>query len=300
MKLVYPSFLYCVTWDLFSVVRCWRVIARTASERGRMFEQMFYKYCEMRNLPLVETAGSRTLNGVRAASGLLHENDAVIATPNLNIHVELKHLSEPVRKIDLVSFNQKALDFLAADDARIRKKPLIRILASGTSLEPAARMFAAQWGILAIEPDRLPLLAIEHFAVHHARDCGAEIDGAAQILSETRYVVVPLQERVRMLAAALDGAPTLGKFRIERILQLQERYGSYCWRMLDRQIPMWIETRYKKILKASGVRFSYPSLREHSRQISDARSCAGTLSRQQGGILSHAGTCSRTIGAQTP
>jgi hypothetical protein len=40
---------------------------------------------------------------------------AVIATSHVNIHIELKHLMQPVNKLDLVSFNQKGLDFVAGE-----------------------------------------------------------------------------------------------------------------------------------------------------------------------------------------
>src|SRR5205085_4373510 len=116
------------------------------------------RYCDRRGLSLSEKSGSRTLNCAYSASGFSHESDAVIATPEINVHVELKHLTQPVAKIDLVSFNQKGLDFLAGEDTRVRCKPLFRVFATATPVETSARIFAIQWGILLIEPDRLPVL----------------------------------------------------------------------------------------------------------------------------------------------
>jgi hypothetical protein len=248
MGSVYPSFLYEMTWDMFSIVRCWSAPLCKGTERGRMFEQMFYRYCDRKGLPLSERSGSRTLNYAYSASGFLHESDAVIATPDINVHIELKHLTQPVAKIDLVSFNQKGLDFLAGENARIRCKPLFRVLATATPFETSARVFAIQWGILLIEPDRLPLLAIHSLARRGTRTNLTFVD-RKRIISEVPHTVVPLQQRVKQLAFALDnGGPVISGSRIAWVLETQECAGEKYWRMLDLAEPSWIEDRYDAAL----------------------------------------------------
>src|SRR5438128_3515720 len=155
----YPIFLYDLVWDMFALVRCWDP-QLCGPERGRAFETLFCEYCRRRGLPLSELPGSRTLLFKSSASGFLHENDAVIATPEITVHLELKHLSSSVDKTALMIFNQKGLDFLAADNPALRSRPLYRVLLSGGPLCHEARVFAAQWGILTVEPDRLPLLLL--------------------------------------------------------------------------------------------------------------------------------------------
>jgi hypothetical protein len=95
MQPLYPRFMYEMAWDMFAIARCWTPPDCTGPERGRLFEQLFYRYCERKHLPLDERAGSRTLNGAPSASGLSHESDAVVATPDVNVHIELKHLRAP-------------------------------------------------------------------------------------------------------------------------------------------------------------------------------------------------------------
>src|SRR6266571_5191972 len=97
MRSPYPVFLYDLAWDLFSVVRCWTAPPCTGPERGRLFEKLFYRYCDRKRLPLSETAGSRTL---------------------------------------------------------------YRALVTATPVEATARVFAVQWGILLVEPHRVPLLSL--------------------------------------------------------------------------------------------------------------------------------------------
>ena len=120
---------------MFAVVQCWEPFPISGPKRGRKFEEVFYEYCRRRGLPLSETARPDFLL-YGSASGFSHESDAVIAMPGITVHLELKHLSHEVTKNDLVIFNQKGLDFLASPNAEVRRRPLYRILLSGSLLTP--------------------------------------------------------------------------------------------------------------------------------------------------------------------
>src|SRR5438552_18871473 len=62
-------------------------------ERGRDFEQLFYRVCDRRGLYLTERAGSRSLAGQRSASGFGHEVDGATRAFECITHWELKHLT---------------------------------------------------------------------------------------------------------------------------------------------------------------------------------------------------------------
>jgi hypothetical protein len=242
----FPAALYSLALDMFAIVQHWEPPAGTGIERGRMFESILYRYCCVRNLTLTERAGSRTLRGQGSASGFGHESDGVIATPDLTFHLELKHLSEELGKNDLLIFNQKGLDFLAADSAAIRSKPLYRIIVSGTPLRPEARRFAVQWGILAIEPDRLPLVTLHWLAGRQVPHL-IMVDESTQdaIWREIPHLVTPLQDRVSRLSGALRGASELvSEHRIERAMAYQREAGDYYWMALETADPSWLEDRY--------------------------------------------------------
>src|SRR5215472_3731104 len=117
--------------DSFALVQCWEPYDLQGSERGRMFEKLFCRYCERQRLPLSEKPGSRTMCGDKSASGFNHESDAVVALPGFLVHTELKYLTEELNKNELLIFNQKGLDFLAAASLSLRRRPLYRILLSG-------------------------------------------------------------------------------------------------------------------------------------------------------------------------
>jgi len=243
--------LYSLSWDIFSVVRCWTPTC-TGPERERLFEQIFYRYCARKRLPLSEKAGSRTLDGSYSASGYLHESDGVIATPDVNVHVELKHLTQPVAKLDLVSFNQKGLDFLAGEGGAVRRKPLYRVLATASPAEETARVFAVQWGIVLIEPNRLPLLVIDGLA-RRSLAVNPRSLHERRFVSEVPSMIVPLQERVRRLASILsDHRPLMSVSRIRWMLDIQDGIGARLWRRLDEDDPTWIEDRYDGVMDETG------------------------------------------------
>ena len=89
----FPRFLTRLAIDMFAIVQCWRPPSRLSGpERGRLFESVFLRYCQHRSLHVTEKAGSMTLNGQRAASHFLHENDCVIVTPDVLVQLELKQI----------------------------------------------------------------------------------------------------------------------------------------------------------------------------------------------------------------
>ena len=242
----FPAFLYGLTIDMFALVQHWEPPAIPASDRGRLFEAVLYRYCRARRLTLTETAGSRTLRRVAAASGFRHESDGAIATPELTVHLELKHLSEELDKNELLVFNQKGLDFLASDNASFRSKPLYRVIVSGSPLKPEARRFAVQWGILAIEPDRLPLLSLHWLAGRHVPHL-YNVDDQTQdaMWREIPHLVAPLQERLSRLSGALrGGVEVVSNHRIERAMEHQRVAGDYYWMALEEEDPTWLEDRY--------------------------------------------------------
>lgn len=242
----FPAFLYRLALDMFTVVQHWEPPAVSAVDRGRLFESVLYRYCRARRLTLTETAGSRTIRRVASASGFRHESDGVIATPDVTVHLELKHISEELGKNELLVFNQKGFDFLAADNASFRSKPLYRVVVSGGPLKPEARRFAAQWGILVIEPDRLPLLVLHWLSgreVPHLH--WVEEETQRSIWQEVPHMVTPLQERVARLSGAIGGdAEIISSHRVERVMKHQREVGDHYWMAVEEANPTWLEDQY--------------------------------------------------------
>jgi len=214
--------------------------------RGRSFERVFYALCERRGVRLCEKAGGRTVAGQRSASGLLHEVDGVTRNAASLTQWELKHLSQPLEKNELLVFHGKGLDFLQGSDPHLASVPLHRFLLSGGPVRDECRIFAVLWGISIIEPLRLPLPLV----------CEAVARGGAEALREAEVDVVreravwacrPLQACIRELCALVSKerigrrfGPTIHLLAKE-ILDVQEQLGAALLDWLDTVQPDWID-----------------------------------------------------------
>src|SRR5215813_9619431 len=242
----FPKLLYQVAADMFTLVLHWEPLS-CGPNRGRDFEQIFYRYCDCRHLALSERAGSRTFRGFASNSGLNHESDAVIACPDISIHLELKFLTTEIQKNDLLIFNQKGMDFLLALPPGLRDKPLYRILLSGSTVSQEARIFALQWGITLIEPTSLPLLTLHELAGRNLSIHGH----ANETVQDRRRIeiarfIVPLQQRLEEVARAIKGQAQFPSAESCRRLihQFQCEMGRQYWALLDHLNPTWTEDRY--------------------------------------------------------
>lgn len=241
--------LYDLAFDLFAIVQYWHPDA-SGADRGRLFEKILCRYCEAKQLPMSERPGSRTIRGVRAASGFMHENDAVLAFPDFTVHFELKHLTDHLGKNELLIFNQKSLDFLAAESARLRRLPLYRILLSGGLLNDSARRFAIQWGIMVIEPDRFPFLPLHWCAGRAVNNlCYVSLAEQDDLWDEVPYLIAPIQDRITRFAKLLaTDEPVVGSHRVDwAINHMQRQVGDHYWNALDELDPTWLEHRFDDV-----------------------------------------------------
>ena len=253
----FPHPLYQLVADLFSLVQYWRP-AVLGAQRGRLLEQLLYRYADARQLPLSERAGARTVRGVRAASGFMHESDAVLSFPDFTVHCELKYLSGELSKNDLLIFNQKGIDFLLAEDRTIRRLPFYRVILSGGLLSPAARRFAVQWGIVVIEPDRLPFLVLHDLCGRFVPTLrNVSLEAQQEIWDELPLLLTPLQMRLdrmcRLLAAGEEEC-IVGEYRLRWAIETAQReIGDFLWDALDEHNPAWLEDRFERVSRICGL-----------------------------------------------
>src|SRR5262249_45615913 len=121
------------------------------------------------------------------------------------------------------------------------------LLVTASELRREARVFAIQWGIMIIEPHRLPLLALHDFAKGGIPGVeSSSMPEATEIAMEVPYFIAPAQERLRRIVSTLDSdEAVLSAYRIERMLEgLQKKVGGQFWRLMDKLDPAWIEGRY--------------------------------------------------------
>lgn len=226
-------------------------------ERGRNFERLFYNICKRRGVHLSEKAGSQTLAGQKSASGLRHEVDAATKDLSYITHWELKHLTVSVPKNELLIFNGKGLDFLQGTRSYLAKIPILRFLLSGTNLRDECRHFAALWGIMVIEPNRLPLPLIYEAVARGASASLNEIDCAA-VKDRVKWACRPLQVVIRELADWSFGEVDKSMYRqpvssrAREIIDIQEQIGKDVMDYLDEQYPEWIDRLAEETWKEVG------------------------------------------------
>jgi hypothetical protein len=217
-------------------------ISGLGPDRGRRFERLFYRLCDRLGVHLTERAGGRSLAGQRSASGLAHEVDGATRAGVANTYWELKHLLVPVEKNELLVFNAKALDFLYDASSQFRRTPLLRFLMSGQNLRDECRLYAIQWGIIVIEPNRLPLPLIYEA---HMRGCVPGLSAADRraVAVLAPWACRPLQQVTADFVERCNAdacIPDSIRRRSKEVSAMQEQIGSDVLDMLEEQYPEWL------------------------------------------------------------
>lgn len=216
------------------------------ADRGRRFEDLFYQMCGRRGVHLTERAGSVSLAEHRSASGLRHEVDGATRSMGCVTHWELKHLSTPLEKNELLIFNSKSLDFLQGSPRFYARIPMHRFLLSGNNIRDDCRLFAVLWGIVVIEPSRLPFPLIYEAVARGADACLSQADCAA-VRDIAAWSQRPLQRVIGELSTwshGTDQAVRCGPsvLRVAKAAaDLQEQVGSDVVDYLDEEFPDWVD-----------------------------------------------------------
>lgn len=227
------------------------------AQRGRNFERLFYDLCDRQGVHLSERAGARTVAQSRAASSLPHEVDAATRGVTCITHWELKHLTVPVPKNELLIFNGKGLDFLQGSRPLAARTPVFRFLLSGASARDECRYFAVLWGIMIVEPYRLPLPLLYEAVARGAYAClpPAEVE---VVRDRAAWACRPLQKVLRELyewGSGASGPSRLGpgSLRVAKeIMDIQEQIGATVTDYLDDLYQDWLDNAAEETWRAVG------------------------------------------------
>ena len=218
-------------------------VGGSGPERGRHFEQLFYKICDRLGVHLTERAGGRSVAGQHSASGFAHEVDGASRGASANTYWELKHLSSPLEKNELLVFNGKGLDYLYDGGALFRKTPLLRFLLSGRNIRNDCRVYGVQWGITIIEPGRLVVPLIHEAMVRGFATSLSKADQQAVRLLAP-WACRSLQTVVTEFAVRCGSAgllvPASVSRRAKEIIDMQEQIGQDVLDCIEEQHPDWV------------------------------------------------------------
>lgn len=216
------------------------------AERGRRFEKLFYDLCERRGVHLTEKAGSVSLAEQSSASGLRHEVDGATRSTSCVTHWELKHLTSPLEKNELLIFNNKSLDYLQGSSRFYAQIPMHRFLLCGNNIRDDCRQFAVLWGIAVIEPSRFPFPLIYEAVARGANTCLSQVDCLA-VRDLAVWSHRPLQRVIEELSIWSNRSEHLVRCGpsvvgvAKAAIDLQEQIGLDVVDYLDEEYPDWID-----------------------------------------------------------
>jgi hypothetical protein len=250
-----PPYLIELLVQLFAIVEVGG-LEGSGPDRGRRFEQLFYKMCDRLGVHLTEKAGGRSVAGQRSASGFFHEVDGATRAARETTYWELKHLSSPLEKNELLIFNGKALDYLYDAGPLFRNVPFLRFLLSGRNIRDDCRVFAIQWGITVIEPGRL-IVPLLYEAV--TRGFGVNLSKADQKAVQflAPWSCRALQAVVLDVAERCNGStppivPASVARKAKEVIDMQEQIGKDTLDLIEERYPDWINNLANEVWVNTG------------------------------------------------
>lgn len=123
---------------------------------GAGFEARIRAHLDASGYP--NPAGFRVF-GRRSLSGIYHQLDEQTRCTQAVVVGEWKAYTGQIPKNDLLRFKAATDDYWLAPSTR-RERPLVRVFGGTGTVTPAMRVYAAQWGIILITPDRWPIPAL--------------------------------------------------------------------------------------------------------------------------------------------
>lgn len=222
-------------------------LSGSGPERGRNFEKVFYAICDRRSVHLCERAGAISLAGQRSASGFRHEVDGATRSASCLTHWELKHLTTDLSKNELLIFNGKGLDFLYGSSHFFAQIPIRRFLLSGSDIRDECRKFGALWGIMIIEPGRLPLPLLYEAIARGAARCLSDADCDA-VRNQVAWACRPLQAVLQDLVIWSHAnaqppshcGPAASRI-VNAVMDIQEQIGADVTDYLEEEYSEWID-----------------------------------------------------------
>jgi hypothetical protein len=100
------------------------------------------------------------LLGVRSASGLSHQLDVAVHLDDAILVAELKAYGGRLPKNDLLKFVAATNDLYSGLGHSVPRLPIYRSIAGTFAVSDGARTYAAQHGVLLIEPSSIPSLIL--------------------------------------------------------------------------------------------------------------------------------------------
>ncbi|MDZ5661400.1 hypothetical protein SFC79_06440 [Nocardioides sp. S-58] len=189
-------------------------------------------------------AGFRVF-GRRSLSGIYHQLDEQTRCAQAAVVGEWKAYTGQIPKNELLRFKAATDDYWLSPSTR-RDRPLVRLFGGTGTVTPAMRVYAAQWGIILITPDRWPIpTLIDPDLLWAPGDLPApaarDVRALATITRPLNDILAPHANGGWQVPAIPTAADLATRF------QLWQTWSDRAWAWWDDQVPArfdWLlETR---------------------------------------------------------
>jgi hypothetical protein len=223
--------------------------------RGRRWERWAAQALGQRAW-IQQAAGQLRLFGRGSASGFRHELDGAGYRAGSTIIIEAKgyERSGPT-KADILVFDRKTFDLFVGRCRRNESGSHWRVLASATSLDDCSRRYCFLYGIVAVEPARLPLPLLLKMASRPSADEFFSHLMLGELVRLGEIAVAPMEKRyvwnshdeLRFDLRALNDTS------LDDLLWLQDSMTQDLLDLLDRERPGYFEERAERLTDELGI-----------------------------------------------
>jgi hypothetical protein len=197
-----------------------------------------------------------TLFGTRSASGLGHELDGCGARGSSTLILEAKaYGGHGPSKEDLMFFDRKTFDLYVARRRAGEEGPHYRVLASTLGMERSVRKYCYLYGIIAVEPDLLPLPVLLQIAGRSAARRFFQGGLLSDFLRLGTAACGPLESRFvpegrNHLRFDISLLPEQD---LEDLLWLQQELSADVLELVDQERPGHFEGRADQLIHTLGI-----------------------------------------------
>lgn len=224
--------------------------------RGRQWERLASLVLGRTGSWAKQGPGSLTLFGGGSASGLIHELDAVGSRHGWTLICEAKaYASNSPSKVDVCLFDRKTFDVYVERRRAGEAGPHWRVLVSATPINDAVRQFCYLYGIVAIDPELVPLPVLLRMASRQSADEYFRDNVLGELVRLGELGSGPMESRyvpdgpnhLRFDLRAFD------RTQLNDLLWLQKTVTADLLELVDREKPGHFEDRACDILTRLGV-----------------------------------------------
>jgi hypothetical protein len=176
--------------------------------------------------------GGSSILGHAALSGLLHQVDATAAVQDAIVIGEWKAYRSAIPKNELLRFKAVSDDFYLALGRVVPRTPLVRLFGGPGRYGEDLRRYAAQNGVLLIDPDRWPVTVLTANLTMWSR-----AGMTPPSLSERRLLAGLFRPMQKVMQPLRDGSfrvlPAHSRSQLDSALMCQDHWSERLWEAID-------------------------------------------------------------------